>query len=133
MCGRFTVRTTPKLLAASLGVHDLPLFGPRFNVAPTQAVLAVRLRLNQPAREAVLLRWGLIPSWAKDPGIGNKCINARADTVASKPAFRGALKHRRCLVMADGFYEWQKVGTKKQPWYFRLKDGRPFAFAGLWE
>ena len=133
MCARYTLRTTPKILAASLGVEDLPLFAPRFNVAPTQTVVAVRGRTDRPVREAVLLRWGLIPSWAKDPGIGHKCINARADSVADKPAFRSAFQRRRCLVAADGFYEWQQTGGQKQPWHFRMKGCRPFAFAGLWE
>jgi putative SOS response-associated peptidase YedK len=80
-----------------------------------------------------MLRWGLIPSWAKDPAMGAKLINARAETVAEKPSFRSAFRHRRCLVVADGFYEWQKQEGKKQPFYFRLQDGQPFAFAGLWE
>src|SRR5438094_585705 len=129
MCARYTLRTTPKILANSLGVEDLPLFQPRFNISPTQTVLAVRTRDDRPAREAVFLRWGLVPSWAKELRFGQKCINARADTVAEKPAFRTAFKQRRCLVAADGFYEWQPVGDKKQPWHFRLKEGRPFAFA----
>jgi putative SOS response-associated peptidase YedK len=133
MCGRYTLRTSPKLLASSLGVEDLPLFNPRYNIAPTQFVLAARLREDRPAREAVLLKWGLIPSWAKDPAIGNRCINARADGVADKPSFRAAFKRRRCLIAADSFYEWQKVGSKKQPWLFQLQGGTPFAFAGLWE
>ena len=84
-------------------------------------------------REFQKLRWGLIPSWAKDPGMGVKLINARAETVAEKPAFRSAFQHRRCLVLADGFYEWKRQNGKKQPFYFRFSDGQPFGFAGLWE
>src|SRR5438270_2819932 len=101
MCARYTLRTSPKLLAEALGVTDLPLFSPRFNVAPTQSVLAVRKREDRPEREGVPFRWGLIPSWSKDPRIGVRCLNARADSVADKPAFRHAFKKRRCLIAAD--------------------------------
>jgi putative SOS response-associated peptidase YedK len=106
---------------------------PRYNIAPTQTVATVRAPSGIDKREFAFLRWGLVPSWADDPAIGNRLINARSDTAASKPSFRSAFKHRRCLVLADGFYEWQKLGSKKQPHYFRLRDGKPFAFAGLWE
>jgi putative SOS response-associated peptidase YedK len=106
---------------------------PRYNIAPTQTVAAVRAPANLDQRELAYLRWGLIPSWADDPAIGNRLINARAETAPDKPAFRSAFRHRRCLVLADGFYEWQKLGSKKQPFYFRLRDGKPFALAGLWE
>ena len=109
----------------------LPIFTPRYNIAPTQQVLAIRQRGE--VREAVELQWGLIPSWADDPKIGNRLINARADTVATKPAFRQAFKRRRCLILADGFYEWQKVGKAKQPYLIHRPDDQPFAFAGLWE
>jgi putative SOS response-associated peptidase YedK len=108
----------------------LPL-QPRYNIAPTQQVAAVRH--GQQGREMVLLRWGLIPSWARDPSIGNRLLNARAETITEKPSFRSALKHRRCLIVADGFFEWQSIQGKKQPRYCRLRDGKPFAFAGLWE
>jgi len=118
-------------VAAALDLADLPLFAPRFNVAPTQAVLAVRR--SQGIRQASLLHWGLIPSWADDAAIGNRMINARAETVADKPAFRAAFKRSRCLIVADGFYEWQKTGRAKQPFYIQLADDRPFAFAGLAE
>ncbi len=114
-------------------LEQVPVLPLRYNIAPTQNVAAVRLRSEQHTRELVFLRWGLIPRWAKDTKIGNSLINGRADTVAEKPSFRSAFKHRRCLVIADGFYEWKKQGTKKQPFYFQLKDGEPFAFAGLWE
>jgi putative SOS response-associated peptidase YedK len=130
MCGRFTLRTTRKELADFFGVlfPDLP---PRYNIAPTQEVPAIRAAAA--GRELVNLRWGLMPSWAKDKKVGARLINARADTVADKPSFRSAFKSRRCLIPADGFYEWQKAGAKKQPYYVTLRTGGPFAFAGLWE
>ncbi len=105
----------------------------RYNIAPTQQVPAVRISAQNKSRELTLFRWGLIPSWAKDAKIGNQLINARSETVATKPAFRSAFRKRRCLMPADGFYEWKKEGTKKQPFYIYLKDGGPFAFAALWE
>lgn len=108
-----------------------PSLLPRFNVAPTQSVAAIRQ--TDQRRELVLLRWGLVPAWAKDIAIGNKMINARAETVAEKPAFRSAFKRRRCLILTDGYYEWQKTGTQKQPYHIHMRDGRPFVFAGLWE
>lgn len=132
MCGRYTVRASRAALAKAFGVSEVPDLPPRYNIAPTQPVPAVRL--NTPdEREMVMLRWGLVPSWADDLKIGNRMINARADTAPTKPSFRSAFKSRRCLVVTDGFYEWKKEGTKKQPFYIRRKDERPFAFAGLWE
>ena len=95
--------------------------------------IAVRTDGEHGVRRLDMLRWGLIPSWAKDAAIGNRMINARGETVAEKPAFRAAFKRRRCLILADGYYEWRKEGKRKQPYYFRMKDDRPFAFAGLWE
>jgi len=117
--------------------RQLPLFEPRYNIAPTQDVLVVRER-ERGEREAAMLRWGLVPSWAKELQAGAPLINARAETVAEKPAFRTALRRRRCLIPADGFYEWQKASGaaargKKQPYYIHRRDERPFAFAGLWE
>ncbi len=132
MCGRFTLRADPADVARAAGAGAGPAFRPRYNVAPTQDVLAYRARDGAPA-EAVLLRWGLIPSWAKDPAIGNRMINARAETIAEKPAFRAAFRRRRCAVAADGFYEWKKLARGKQPYLVRLAGDRPFAFAGLWE
>jgi putative SOS response-associated peptidase YedK len=133
MCARFTLRAP----AAQIGIlFDLaaPIdVSPRYNVAPTQEVLAVRLAPDG-QKEFARLRWGLVPSWAKDVKIGHKLINARSETIAEKPSFRGALKHkRRCLIAADGFYEWKAVGKKKQPYLIRQPNGKPFAFAGLWE
>ena len=133
MCGRFTQTATPEVIAEQFHLDDLPLLTPRYNIAPSQQVAAIRLNLDASKRECVVLRWGLIPSWAKDPKIGNQCINAKAETVAEKPAFRAAFKKRRCLVIADGFYEWQLQGKQKQPMWIGLRDRRPFAFAGLWE
>jgi len=105
-------------------------FAPRYNIAPSQQVLTV---LGAEERRGGFLRWGLIPSWAKDPSMGDRMINARAETVAEKPSFRRALQKRRCLVLADGFYEWRKEGKKKTPLYITLKSRAPFGFAGLWE
>jgi putative SOS response-associated peptidase YedK len=133
MCGRFTLGATATDLAAQFNLTTVPTWTPRYNIAPTQEVLVVLQPSPQASREARLYRWGLVPSWANDPTIGNRLINARAETVATKPAFRSAFKERRCLVLADGFYEWHKEGTRKQPYHLRLRDGRPFAFAGLWE
>ena len=132
MCGRYTLRTPVETLAEEFGITGpLPEVPTRFNVAPTQEVAAVLEEDEQ--RKLEMLRWGLIPSWADDPAIGNRMINARSETAAQKPSFRSAFRKRRCLVLADGFYEWQKTASGKQPYYIRMGDGSPFAFAGLWE
>ena len=135
MCGRFTLRAPASLIAEQFSLFEVPLLKPRFNIAPTQPVPVVRMTPQQPEprREFVFLHWGLVPSWADDPAIGNRMINARAETVAEKPSFRAALRRRRCLVVADGFYEWQKQGKRRQPMFIHLRDDRPLAFAGLWE
>ena len=133
MCGRFSQTATPAMIADQFGVNEPPLFKPRYNIAPSQQVATIRLNPEAAKRECVMLRWVLIPSWAKDPKIGNQCINAKGETVAEKPSFRAAFKKRRCLVIADGFYEWQLQGKQKQPMWIGLKSKRPFAFAGLWE
>jgi putative SOS response-associated peptidase YedK len=135
MCGRFTLFSDRSELARLFGCgFDVP-FPPRYNIAPGQPVPAVRQVEGDgpPVRKLALLRWGLVPSWANDAKFAYQCINARAETAASKPAFRSAFKHRRCLLPASGFYEWQKRGKEKWPFLFGLKDGSPFAFAGLWE
>ena len=133
MCGRFTLRSKASDVAEVFGLDSLPDLPPRFNIAPTQGVPIVRLG-EDGERHLSLVHWGLIPFWAKDAAIGNRMINARGDTVASKPAFRQSFIKRRCLIVADGFYEWQKTGgSKKQPFYIRLKNDRPFGFAGLWD
>jgi putative SOS response-associated peptidase YedK len=138
MCGRFTLRTPMTVLAQQFlfdlgGVPPDLMLRPRFNIAPTQTVAVIRQPAAGGPREFGLLRWGLIPSWAKDTKIGATMINARAETLAEKPAFRAAFAKRRCLILADGFYEWKKEGQQKLPYYFQLADQRPFAFAGLWE
>lgn len=133
MCGRFTLFDTAASLAEAFEVAEVPSLSPRYNIAPSQAVAAVRIPPSGGAREVVLLRWGLIPSWAKDPSLGDRMINARAETAAGKPAFRSAIRRRRCLVPASGFYEWKRTNGRKQPYYIRRPDGKPFALAGLWE
>ena len=133
MCGRYTLLVSPEALREQFGLVEVPDLSPRYNIAPTQLVAAVRQVAGQEGRQFVLLRWGLIPPWADDSSVGNRLLNARAETVAEKPSFRSALRCRRCLIPADGFFEWQASRGKKQPYYFRLRDGRPFAFAGLWE
>lgn len=136
MCGRYSLKTPADTLARHFRLSKIPSVSPRFNIAPSQPIAVVRIPAPQDDRECVQVRWGLIPSWAKDPAIGNRMIIARAETVSEKPAFREALARSRCLVPADGYYEWQRrdrMGQRKQPFYIRLRDGRPFAFAGLWE
>ena len=132
MCGRFAFYSPTEAAAALFGVSGSVDVQPRYNIAPTQYVAAVRTDAEE-QRELVKLRWGLVPFWAKDPSIGNRMINARAETVAEKPSYRNAYKHRRCLVLADGFYEWRRQGDAKTPYYISLASGEPFALAGLWE
>jgi putative SOS response-associated peptidase YedK len=129
MCGRFTLISDRRAVARLLALDDVPELFPRYNVAPAQPVLAIRQGAG--GREAVSLRWGLVPSWSKDGKA--PLINASSETVADKPAFRSAFRKRRCLVPADGFYEWQLLPGRKQPFLFRRHDGGPFAIAGLWE
>ncbi len=133
MCGRFTLHASAQDVLEAFGVADGPALGARYNIAPSQAVAAVRQTPDSGRRRLDLLRWGLVPSWAKDLKIGYKMINARAETVADKASFRVALRRRRCLIPADGFYEWRRAGDAKQPYLIRRHDRRPFAFAGLWE
>ena len=132
MCGRFAFYSPTEAAAALFGVSGSVDVEPRYNIAPTQYVAAVRNDADE-QRELVMLRWGLVPFWAKDPSIGNRMINARAETVAEKPSYRNAYKHRRCLVLADGFYEWRRQGEVKTPYFISLASGEPFALAGLWE
>ena len=132
MCGRYAFFSPAEAVKRVFGVAGMPDFGQRYNLAPTQAVPV--LRETRPGqREVALLHWGLIPSWAKERSIGNRMINARAETLAERPAFRRAFRDRRCLVLADGWYEWQTTTTGKQPWFIRSRDGLPMGFAGLWE
>ena len=132
MCGRFAFYSPAEATAALFGVPNAPAVEPRYNIAPTQYLAAIR-ETDDHARELVMLRWGLVPFWAKDPSIGNRMINARAETVAEKPSYRAAYRHRRCLVLADGFYEWRRQNDSKTPYYISLASGAPFALAALWE
>jgi putative SOS response-associated peptidase YedK len=131
MCGRFVQHSHPEVYASAFELDSLSAAAPRYNLAPTQQVLVVRKADER--RELVPLRWGLIPSWSKGPESGYSMINARAETVDTKPAYRTAFKHRRCLVPTEGFYEWKKKGRTKTPFLIRRKDGEPFGMAGLWE
>lgn len=136
MCGRFARRSTQEVLADWFGValEDMPWFAPSYNVAPQTTQPVVRLHRDSGEREFVLMRWGLVPFWAKDEKLGLSTINARAEESASKPLFREAFKYRRCLVPADAFYEWRRIDPKtKQAFAFTLRSGEPYAFAGLWE
>jgi putative SOS response-associated peptidase YedK len=133
MCGRFTLIQTAEAIQDTFDIGNAPDLQPRYNIAPTQEVVTVLHDTDNDLRVAKLLRWGLIPSWSKDPSIATKLINARSETVAEKPSFRSAFKKRRCLIVADGFYEWQRTEGKKQPFRFQLQDKQPFGFAGLWE
>jgi putative SOS response-associated peptidase YedK len=131
MCGRYAITTAPEAIRQLFGYLDRPNFPPRYNVAPTQPIAIVRLEEGK--RRFALVRWGLIPSWVKDPKTFSLVINARGESVIDRPAFRNAMKYRRCLIPADGFYEWKPEGRGKQPYFVRLKSGEPFAFAGLWD
>ncbi len=133
MCGRFTLRTPTPVLARTFHVSVVPELSSRFNIAPTQDIPVVRQERESYERELDLMRWGLVPSWAPDLSIGNRMINARSETVASKPSFRTAFQRRRCLIVADGYYEWKKIGKTKQPYHIRMATDSPFAMAGLWE
>jgi putative SOS response-associated peptidase YedK len=131
MCGRFAQRSPAKKIAKQFKVEEVPPLAERYNVAPAQMILGIREEGD--AREATFFKWGLVPRWAKDPSIGNKLINARSETVEEKPSFREAFRRRRCIIPADGFYEWKREAGRKQPFFFKLKDERPFGFAGLWD
>ena len=131
MCGRYAITTAPEAIRALFRYLEQPNFPPRYNVAPTQPVPIVRMAEGK--RQLALVRWGLIPAWVKDPRAFSLLINARGESVLDKPAFRNAMKYRRCLFPADGFYEWKREGEKKRPYFVRLKSGEPMAFAGLWE
>ena len=131
MCGGFTLRTPKERIKKEFGLHEEPPVEARYNIAPTQSILAVREIADE--RESVLLKWGLIPSWAKDDSMSARLINARSETAAEKPAFREAFKRSRCIIPADGFYEWKREGKGKQPFFFSLRDERLFGFAGLWD
>jgi putative SOS response-associated peptidase YedK len=131
MCGRFTFDIPPEQLAVIYGLREVPEVRPSFNIAPTRQVAVVRQVSDHNTLE--MMKWGLVPHWAKDPSIGSKMINARSETVAEKPSFRHAIKYRRCIVPASGYFDWKHDGKIKTPYYFRMKDGSPLGFAGLWE
>jgi putative SOS response-associated peptidase YedK len=134
MCGRYRLSRRKQVVEEYFDCgSDEPDWNPRYNIAPTQPVPVIRQNPKEPVRELSLIRWGLIPSWAKDPSVAAKMINARSETASTKPAFRDALKSRRCLIPADGFYEWAKTGKGKQPYCFEVNDGQLFAFAGIWD
>lgn len=134
MCGRYRLTAKERYLAEHFGVDDEIEWEPRYNIAPTQPVVVIRQDRDQPKRTFSLMRWGLIPYWSKDISIGNKTINAMSETVAEKPAFREAIRKRRCLVPADGFFEWKKLSSKrKQPYNIGMLDDSLFAFAGIWD
>jgi putative SOS response-associated peptidase YedK len=131
MCGRFAIKSTPDDLRRLLGFVERPNFPPRYNIAPMQPIPIVRVENG--ARHFTLMRWGLIPSWVKDPRKFALLINARAEGIADKPSFRAAIRRRRCLVPADGFYEWRREGKSKRPYFIRARSGEPMAFAAIWE
>jgi len=132
MCGRYAFFSPAEAVKRAFALDDFPALEPRYNIAPTQPVPV--LREEQPGRRQVaLLHWGLIPSWARDRSVGNRMINARAETLSERPAFRAAFRRRRCVVLADGWYEWQVVASGKQPWFIHSRDGAPLGLAGLWE
>ena len=132
MCGRFALKLPPAELVTRFGLSECADFEPRFNIPPGTDIPVIR-RSPEGVRVLHLLRWGLVPHWAKDPTIGNRLANARGESVADKPAFREAFRKRRCLVPADGFYEWKTEGRTKQPYYFSHLSGAPLVLAGLWE
>ena len=134
MCGRYRLSRRKQILEEHFdSVSGMEDWSPRYNIAPTQSVPVIRQNPKEPVRELSLFRWGLVPSWAKDPSVAARMINARSETASTKPAFSEALKFRRCLVPADGFYEWRKTGKVKEPYCFEINDGQLFAFAGIWE
>ena len=132
MCGRYAFFSPAEAVRRTFGVEAVPPIEPRYNVAPTQPVPVVRER-EPGRREVAMLHWGLVPSWAKERSIGNRMINARAETLGEKPAYRRAFRQRRCLVLADGWYEWQAAGGGKQPWFICDRQRQPLGLAGLWE
>jgi putative SOS response-associated peptidase YedK len=133
MCGRYTLKSPVERLAEKFHLTDTLSLKPRYNIAPSQPVAVVRRLPDNSDRKLAILRWGLIPAWVKDSASGAQPINAKAETAAEKPMFHDAFRRRRCLVPADGFYEWRQEDKRKQPVYICMKDREPFAFAGLWE
>lgn len=132
MCGRFVMTLEPSKMEQFFGVHEVPVIIPHYNIAPSQQILAI-CQNGDGYRHARSFRWGLVPSWSKDPAIGSKMINARSETVGEKPSFRGPIRYHRCLIPANGFYEWSRQGNEKVPFYIHRKDQEPLAFAGIWD
>src|ERR1017187_6500175 len=135
MCGRYRLSRRKQVVEERFdtAVSDESDWSPRYNIAPTQPIPVIRQHPKEPVRELSLIRWGLIPSWAKNSSAAAQMINARSETASTKPAFRDALKARRCLIPADGFYEWMRTGKTKQPYCFEVNEGELFVFAGLWD
>jgi putative SOS response-associated peptidase YedK len=134
MCGRYRLSRRKQLVEEYFdSVSEEEDWNPRYNIAPTQPVPVIRQNPKEPVRELSLMKWGLVPSWAPNPSVAARMINARSETASTKPAFREALKSRRCLIPADGFYEWMRTGKAKQPYCFEVNEGELFAFAGLWD
>jgi putative SOS response-associated peptidase YedK len=134
MCGRYRLSRRKQIIEEHFdAVSGDEEWSPRYNIAPTQPIPIIRQNPSEPVRELSMMRWGLIPSWAADPSVASRMINARSETAATKPAFRDALRFRRCMVPADGFYEWMRTGKAKQPYCFEVNEGELFAFAGLWD
>jgi len=133
MCGRYTLTASGEIIAEVFDLQTTPEIESRFNIAPTHESAVVRHFEDEGTRRLDMLRWGLVPSWAKEPGIGNRMINARAETVAEKPSFRSSFRRRRCLAVASGFYEWRKLASAKQPYYIRRTDEMPMAIAAIWD
>jgi putative SOS response-associated peptidase YedK len=132
MCGRYAFFSPAEAVKRTFALDDCPVLEPRYNIAPTQPVPVLR-ETGTGRRELAMLHWGLIPSWAKDRSVGNRMINARAETLTERPAYRAAFRRRRCAVLADGWYEWQAIASGKQPWFIHARDGAPMGLAGLWE
>lgn len=134
MCGRYLLSGRTQIIEEYFGSAPWDDdWEPRYNIAPTQPVPVIRQHPKEPIRQISLMKWGLVPSWSKDPSIAASTINARSETAATKPAFRDPIRFRRCLIPADGFYEWKRAGASKQPYCFEVRDGELFAFAGLWD
>lgn len=133
MCGRFALKTTAQAIKEMFLVEQGLQYDPSFNIAPSQPVVTIRYSPKTKSRAMSLMKWGLIPTWSKDPSIGQKMINARSETVDQKPSFKGPFKYKRCLIPADGFYEWKRLDGAKQPYFIKRVDDKPMAFAGLWD
>lgn len=135
MCGRFTLKTTAQTIKEMFLIEQGLHYDPSFNIAPSQPIVTIRYSPKSNTRAMSWMKWGLVPTWAKDPSLGHKMINARAETLAEKPSYKGPFKYKRCLIPTDGFYEWKKCGegVAKRPYFIKRRDNKPFAMAGLWD